>query len=755
MRASEERFRALAELAPVGIFFGDADGNVTYVNQRWSEITGWPMARGLGRNWMAGIHPDDRAYVEREQEIIFREQQERRLEYRYLTQEGRQIWIIVNVRPLLDARGVMTGYIGTVLDITARKQAEEALQESETRYRTLFTVEPDALILVDVETQQICAANESAVSLFGYSQEELLTLRIPDISAEPEATRTSIQTTKLHQIDYVPLRYYFRKDGTKFPVELSARSFELSGRILIFAAIRDITERKQTEEALRESEARFRQLLDANIIGIIVADLHGNILEANRAFLELTGYSRDDLLANTMRWTAMTPVEYQAQDERAVQDLLTTGTVLPFEKEYFRKDGSRVPVILGGVLLEGITPPTVLTFVLDISERKRTEARIQQLLQSVEQWAASMDATITAIADGVIIYGPDAEITRINHAAEELFGYTPGMETLPYAERAADIQFASPDGRPVTRAALPPQRALQGETIQGMVLAFTRTDGQQRWLSVSAAPIPSPDGNILGAVATFSDITPLRELQQRLEDLLHIVSHDLRVPLTVIHGHMELLEDALRGHGINSEITLSTSTIDRNVYRMNLMIQDLVDMSRLESRQLTLTLEAVALQSYVPDLLARLQDILPVQRVVTDIAADLPPVRADYSRLERILLNLLTNAFKYSAPETPVRIHAFRQGDEIVITVSDQGRGIAPADLPHLFERFYRVGGERKQEGLGLGLYITRVLVEAHGLPTATGTAKVGGRVWVESEVGKGSTFFFTLPIMQQERHQA
>jgi len=609
LKESERRFHELAELAPVGIFLGDAHGQVTYVNQRWSDITGWPPEQGLGTDWMVGIHPDDRAYVTREVAKLFTELQEMTLEYRFLTPDGTLKYIIVNTRTLGDAQD-MTGFIGTVLDITARKQAEIALQENETKYRTLFTVEPDALVLVDAETEQIRDANEAAVTLFGYSRDELLRLRITDISAETEATSASIESTKQLRIEHVPLRYYLRKDGTKFPIELTGRSFELGGRMFIFAAIRDITERQQAAE------------------------------------------------------------------------------------------------------------------------------RIQQLLRSVEQWAAEMDATITAIADGVIIYGTDATITRINRAAEQLLGYTSGLEALPFAERLVHLQVESADGKMLMLEEQPPWRALHGETIRGMILAFTLRDGQRRWISVSAAPIPSPEGGIIGAVATLADITPLRELQQRQEDLLYIVSHDLRTPLTVIHGHMELLKGELQQRQLDGELTLSTSTIDRNVQRMNMMIQDLVDMASLEGQQLVLALDSILLQSYLPDLLARLQSILPTHRVQTNIPADLPPVRADYNRLERVLLNLLTNAFKYSTAETPVRIDARRQGEEIVIAVSDQGSGIAPEDLPHLFERFFRAGGERKSEGIGLGLYISKLLVEAHG-----------GRIWAESEVGTGSTFFFTLPM--------
>ena len=129
---------------------------------------------------------------------------------------------------------------------------------------------------------------------------------------------------------------------------------------------------------------------------------------------------------------------------------------------------------------------------------------------------------------------------------------------------------------------------------------------------------------------------------------------------------------------------------------------------------------------------------METSRIQEEIPADLPPVCADYARLERILINLLSNALKYSDPGTPVRLRAWQQDGQVVVAVSDQGRGIAPEEIPHLFERFYRTAGARKAEGIGLGLYITRILVEAHG-----------GRIWVESEVGKGSTFSFSLPITE------
>jgi signal transduction histidine kinase len=150
--------------------------------------------------------------------------------------------------------------------------------------------------------------------------------------------------------------------------------------------------------------------------------------------------------------------------------------------------------------------------------------------------------------------------------------------------------------------------------------------------------------------------------------------------------------------------------------------------------------QSVDLAAYLVEFLQRSASVLAVPRVTVDIPADLPPVYADYDRLERIVTNLVSNALKYSDPDAPVLVQARRQENEVVIAITDRGKGIAAEIIPHLFDRFYRAPGEEKTEGVGLGLYITKMLVDAHG-----------GRLWVESTVGQGSTFYFTLPVAERE----
>jgi signal transduction histidine kinase len=236
-------------------------------------------------------------------------------------------------------------------------------------------------------------------------------------------------------------------------------------------------------------------------------------------------------------------------------------------------------------------------------------------------------------------------------------------------------------------------------------------------------------------VVTIADVTPLHEVQEQREDLVRMVSHDLRGPLTSVLGQAQMMAVLLERTGQDGSLRRGAEAIVTGAKRMNVMIQDLVDVARVESGQLDLKRAPVDLRPYVLELKQRLVGVLDTDRIQVEIPENLSPVWADPDRLERVLTNLLSNGLKYSQAE--VRVTADRAGGEVRVSVSDRGAGIAPDDQAHLFERFYRAKGTRKAEGLGLGLYITRMLVEA-----------MAGRVWVESEVGEGSTFSFSLPVV-------
>ncbi|MHB9024081.1 MAG: PAS domain-containing sensor histidine kinase [Armatimonadota bacterium] len=275
-------------------------------------------------------------------------------------------------------------------------------------------------------------------------------------------------------------------------------------------------------------------------------------------------------------------------------------------------------------------------------------------------------------------------------------------------------------------------RVFQGETII-FDTWYTYPD-HDRYMHVFYFPVYQA-GEARWAGIILIDITSQHESEEQERRLLNTIAHDLRAPATIIKGQMELLLESLAPH-ITSPVREHVAALQRALRRMSQMIDDLTEVSHLETGEIPLTREPIRLSVWLPDFLQRNREALEPARMQLDVPDDLPPVAADPRRLERVLLNLLDNAQKYSAPGTPIRINARQFDATALISVADQGQGIPPEEMPFIFDRFFRATHQRKGVGIGLGLYITKALIEAHG-----------GRVWVESDVGKGSTFFFTLPF--------
>jgi signal transduction histidine kinase len=269
--------------------------------------------------------------------------------------------------------------------------------------------------------------------------------------------------------------------------------------------------------------------------------------------------------------------------------------------------------------------------------------------------------------------------------------------------------------------------------VQGLSLVIEPAGAPQRWIRVSAAPIHA-GGAIVGAVSNVVDVTEIQQLQAERQDLLRAVSHDLRNPLQIVLLQAERLQRALPADAVKER--RSADAIANAARNMGAMIRDLVEAVRLESGRLALQPETLGLAAWIRERLSLSAGVLDTGRVVFEFEPDLPAVRADPARLERVVTNLVGNALKYSDPGHEVRVGARRSGAFVEVHVSDRGVGIGPEDLPHVFERFYRGRLTSRSEGLGLGLFIVRTLVEAQG-----------GTVRAESRVGEGSTFTFTLPV--------
>lgn len=333
--------------------------------------------------------------------------------------------------------------------------------------------------------------------------------------------------------------------------------------------------------------------------------------------------------------------------------------------------------------------------------------------------------------------GVDGLIKRANRSAEELLGYS-GDELVgrPVAELYAD----TPNGRAKTQAIF--QRFLAGEEIRDQELEMLRADGSRVWVSLSMRPIRDKEGNVVASRSEIVDITKHKKLDQLKDDFIGLVSHELRSPLTVIMGAINTVLS--EGAYLSEEETrqlLKDAALESET--LSHLLGNLLELSRAQAERLVLHAEAIDVKKVIQEAIEGVQRQSSARQFVVSAPQKLPPVYADPLRLERIIYNLLENAVKYSPQGGEIKVSVKPNKEHLVIGVSDRGVGISPADQAKLFAPFQRLeesrpGGTR---GVGLGLLVCQRLVEAHG-----------GRIWVESEVGWGSTFFFTLPLNQQQQ---
>ncbi len=363
-----------------------------------------------------------------------------------------------------------------------------------------------------------------------------------------------------------------------------------------------------------------------------------------------------------------------------------------------------------------------------------TTTRVHEL-QRAEAVAAELEAAVASATAGIVVYDPHGRVLRMNAAAETLVDHTVTAWSGSLEGSAAMSDTEAPDGSPWERQKTPTARALRGETVSGEIMALSTRDGKTFSITAGAAPVVTREGTVLGAVFAFADITHLYELQAQREEVIRMISHDLRQPLTPIMGHASILQRKLAIRGLDQEVKAAEAILN-SARRMDSMVQELVDSVRLDGGTFELHREPTDLCYLVTDLAGRVGTSEEQEWLRVECPEPLPPLPVDWERIERAITNLITNAFRHSPARKPVTVRVVQSAEEIVISVIDQGAGISPEEQKHIFDRLYQTGSGKKAGGLGLGLSITRQIVEAHG-----------GRIWVESNPGEGSTFSLSLPL--------
>jgi signal transduction histidine kinase len=262
-----------------------------------------------------------------------------------------------------------------------------------------------------------------------------------------------------------------------------------------------------------------------------------------------------------------------------------------------------------------------------------------------------------------------------------------------------------------------------------------RSSGISLPVGITYAPLISKEGNLLNIIATVRDITRFREAEELKSTFISVISHELKTPVALIKGYVGTLrrEDADWDREIVKD---SLAVIEEEADRLTGLIENLLDASRLQAGGLSINLAEVALNVIADRIAKRFQTQSSVHHIVVDFPEDFPSVSGDETRLEQVLSNLVSNAIKYSPQGGEIRIHGQIRSAQVIVCVSDEGPGVAPDDIPHIFDRFYRSSNaKRTTKGAGLGLYLARAVIEAHG-----------GRIWVDPRPGDGARICFSIP---------
>ena len=357
-----------------------------------------------------------------------------------------------------------------------------------------------------------------------------------------------------------------------------------------------------------------------------------------------------------------------------------------------------------------------------------------QLYTQVNQEKTRLNALLDSLADGIMILTANSQIERCNPAFARMVGLTPEdlqgkphEQVLQWAQhpQGLTLEEAETGGWPLTPHA---HLYVEGD--------LKRLDSQPPLpVGITYAPLISTEGSLLNIIATVRDITRYRQAEELKSTFISIISHELKTPVALIKGYVSTLrrEDAAWDPEIVQD---SLEVIEEESDRLAGLIENLLDASRLQAGGVALKRSDVSLPELANRMAKRMQTQTSRHQITTDFPPDFPVILADETRLEQVLSNLLGNAIKYAAGGS-IRVSGQVRQNSVILCVSDEGPGIAPEDIPHIFDRFYRAPDMARQtKGAGLGLYLTRAIIEAHG-----------GRIWVDTVPGTGVRMCFSLPV--------
>ena len=520
-KQAEDELRAIVDNAPVFLWSDLADGYCDFLNQPWLNYFNLSLEEAQGTGWATLLHPDDAAHHLESWQKSIAAGIPFETEARFRRPDGEYRWFLTRAEPLRDKTGRIVKWYGTNIDIENLKRTETRLRQSEANLAEAQRLSHTGSWALSPATTKIFYWSEECYRIWGFDpahglpSRETVWRRIhPD---DRERVLEEAEQALREKRDYSSEFRIVLPDGTVKHLEaINHHLFSADGELVqVVGTNVDVTRRKRAEQALREGEAKIRRLVDANIIGIFIWDFEGRILEANEAFLRIVGYDHEDLVAGRIRWTDLTPPEWRDRDTRLIQEQRLTGALPPFEKEYFRKDGSRVPVLIGVATFEKGGNQGV-AFVLDLTERKRAEERLRR---SEAYLAEAQRLSHT----GSAAYN-ETEILYWSEEASRIWGFDP-LQGIP--SREAVWQRIHPDDLDGVNENI--EHGLREKRSFASEFRIIVPDGTIKHIEAVNCPVFSASGELLEIVVTGIDVTERKRAEQILQRSQFYLSEGQRI----------------------------------------------------------------------------------------------------------------------------------------------------------------------------------------------------------------------------------
>ena len=738
-RAEEELKKALTfneaiiDSIPGIVYLYDDTGHLVHFNKKSEEVTGYSGEELQGKqalDFFNGRQPDTSIIKNGIAETMTKGHSS--VEASMITKDGRSIpMIFTGIK--LDIAG-RDHLLGIGIDITNAKRAQEALRESEERFRILTESSPTAILLY--QNNKWVYANSAATRITGYSNQELLSMNFWDIVHPDYKQLVQERGQRRQRAEAVTNRYEFKiisKDGTVKWVDLSGATIIIGGSPAGIISVLDITERKKAEEELKESEERYRAFFNTSRDCVFISSLDGHWINMNNAAIDLFGYSsRDELMRVNIPSLYANP----AQRTKLLNTLMARGYSKDFPVDLLKKDGTKIHALITSTIKydDNGNAMGLMGTIKDITESMRAEEEIRKLA-SIVQFSSEM----------VNLFTLDGKMIFLNNAGSKILGIDPDKAGDYFIRDVVPEPFLSKVRREIFPAVLARnnwegdlqyRNIRTGHLTYVHMLAFTIQDT----LSGTPLYIANISRDITERKKAEDEIRRLNEsLEQRvlertieLEAFSYSVSHDLRAPLRAIDGFSQaLLEDYenkldAQGRDYLTRIRASTRLMAE-------LIEDLLKLSRITRTDMDIV--PVNMTRMARSIIDELQRSHPQRIVNIKIAGSLED-SADPRLIRIVLENLLGNAWKFTGkkPIAEIEFGSTKKDNKTVYFIRDNGAGFDMEYADKLFAPFQRLHNVEEYPGTGIGLATVKRIVHRHG-----------GTVRAEGSPGQGATFYFTL----------